>query len=477
MDNQWGDYRYPASDELIGPEAPRLGFRAEPAENSTPAWEAKELNDDDWQSVTCTFGPYWHVLDPVAVRLDSDELRQKVVSAISGTTRPIEVDGKSLNWQPYVYSWSLGADRADVHQAGTDGLGPVSPNFLVFDPNRRIPAAVRYLTTRVFSPGEQTLNFDFGGSAKSPERQAWINGEAVFDVKANTPLAPVRVTLRSGWNHVVLRLVQTGARPHATFAVFHDSPTTPEQPRFMPLSRWHDVQPVLVYDCRAEGEESIGWYRFKAPPGTKQARLNLVAQSVEAWVDGQSVDVADDTIEFPAASQAATEATTVALRVRHKLGRYEGAAFRAPVSFTCGRGQLSLGDWSQSGLEYYSGGVKYVRHVTLSEVRESDDVLLDLGDVRTSAEVTVNGQPIGVRLAPPFVFDVTEAVHPGDNKIEVEVLNTLANYMSAGHTKYVYKGQTVSGLLGPVTLRTLPRIQIECRPVGATDGRAVGGAE
>jgi hypothetical protein len=121
--------------------------------------------------------------------------------------------------------------------------------------------------------------------------------------------------------------------------------------------------------------------------------------------------------------------------------------------------------------------MKYARRVTLRDVSKSTEVLLDLGDVRTSAEVTVNGRLLGVRLAPPFVFDVTEAVQSGDNEIEIEVLNTLANYMSAGHSKYVYKGQTVSGLLGPVTLRTVPRVRIHCRPVDSSERPAVGGAE
>ena len=84
-----------------------------------------------------------------------------------------------------------------------------------------------------------------------------------------------------------------------------------------------------------------------------------------------------------------------------------------------------------------------------------------------SCGVKINGQSMGVRLAPPFVFDLSEGVKPGENEVEVEVFNTLANFMSAGPSKYVYKGQTVSGLLGPASLRVLPRVRIPCRPVGA----------
>jgi len=478
MNNKWGDYRYPASEETIGPEAPRMKYRYEPAgANVGPSWAAEDLNVDDWRQVNCTSGPYWQVLDPLAARLDSDELRQKIVSAGIDNAETVEVEGESLHWQPYAYSWRFGADRMDVHQSGTDGLGPVSPDFLVFDPERGGQPTVRYLATRVFSPREQTLYLDFGGLDRAPPRQAWVNGKPAFDIKDHSSKDLPSVALLNGWNDVVLRIELTGRRPLATYALFHAHPQTPEQPRFMPLSRWHDAAPDLIYDCRPQGEESIGWYRFPAPPGARQARLNLAARSVEAWVNGKAIDVIDNVIQFPGSPKGPSESGQVVLRVRHKPGFYEGAAFQAPVTFACERGQIPLGDWSEFGLQYYSGGVKYVRRFQWNGVQNANAVSIDLGDVRTSAELKVNGHSLGVRLAPPFVFDLSAAVRPGENEIEVEVLNTLANYMSAGPSKYVYKGQTVSGLLGPVTIRSTPRVRIECRVAPGTEQAGGGGSK
>jgi hypothetical protein len=472
MNNKWGDFRYPASDEWIGPEAPKLKYRAELAtDKARPEWEKRDLNDQGWQQVTCTFGPYWNSLEPLPAKLDSDQVRQRIIASAVDHAASVEAAGKSLQWRPYTYSWKFGADRADVHQPDKYGLGPVSPNFLVFDAARGLQSAVHYLTTRVFSPHEQTLNLDFGGQSKTPERQAWVNGELVVDVRDKPLSALPKVSLRSGWNQIVLRLVHVGAKPIATFAVLHSQPQTPDQPRFMPLSRWQDIAQGLIYDAHPEAKETIGWYRFVAPPGANQAKLNLVAKSVEAWVNGESVKVVDDKIQFPKATSGVWQVT---LRVHNNPGCYEGAAFQAPVAFKCGRGQMELGDWCKSGLTYYSGGVKYIRRVHLDESKEPHQVLLDLGDMRTSAEVKANGRSLGVRLAPPYTFDLTGAVHAGDNEIEVEVLNTLANYMSAGPTKYVYSGQTVSGLLGPVTLRLIPRVRIQCRPVQDTPPKADG---
>ena len=466
MDNKWGDYRYPASDETIGPEAPRIKYRAEPTViGERPGWEAKEFNDDDWQQVNYTFGPYWQALEPIEERRDSTAFRERIVAGAAHEADALVLEGNTLHWQPYGYSWKFGADRVDMHQAGNDGLGPVPAEFLVFDAERGGQPMVRYLATRVFSPREQLLYFDFGGIDKSPPRQAWLNGELVMDIKDEPLPGLSQVTLQSGWNQLVLRLVQSGGRPLATYAVFHTHPTTPAQPRFMPLSRWSESASDLVFDCRAAAQESVGWYRFPTPPGATQAKLNLVANSVEGWVDGRPVEVVDDMINLQASPQHPTEVKQVALRVRHKPGYYEGAAFQAPIAFACERGQIPLGDWSEHGLQHYSGGVKYRRCFELNDLQESDSVLLDLGDVRTSAEVKINGRSVGVRLAPPFVFDLSEGVKPGGNEIEVEVLNTLANFMSAGPSRYVFKGQTVSGLLGPASLRVQRRVRINCHPV------------
>lgn len=69
---------------------------------------------------------------------------------------------------------------------------------------------------------------------------------------------------------------------------------------------------------------------------------------------------------------------------------------------------------------------------------------LDLGAVRDVAEVEVNGVPAGRLLWRPYRVDVTEALHPGTNRIAVRVTNTNANERGIAQA---------SGLLGPVTLR------------------------
>ncbi len=57
----------------------------------------------------------------------------------------------------------------------------------------------------------------------------------------------------------------------------------------------------------------------------------------------------------------------------------------------------------------------------------ADEWLLDLGDVRESARVRINGEDAGTAWCVPFQLTVTQYLKPGKNTIEVEVTNLPAN--------------------------------------------------
>ena len=52
---------------------------------------------------------------------------------------------------------------------------------------------------------------------------------------------------------------------------------------------------------------------------------------------------------------------------------------------------------------------------------------IDLGDVRESARVYINGQFIGCAWAVPYVLDCKQSLKKGDNEIRIEVTNLPAN--------------------------------------------------
>ncbi len=53
--------------------------------------------------------------------------------------------------------------------------------------------------------------------------------------------------------------------------------------------------------------------------------------------------------------------------------------------------------------------------------------MLDLGDVRHSADVTVNGTPAGKAWAAPFTLRIGPLLHKGKNRLDIDVTNNQAN--------------------------------------------------
>ena len=194
--------------------------------------------------------------------------------------------------------------------------------------------------------------------------------------------------------------------------------------------------------------------------------MRLLARGTDtrAWVDGQSVEIRDGQIELASAVQ---EVAQVALRIGQLPGCYGAAAIPKPVEFECEAASMSLGDWSRYALDSYSGGAVYSSQLELTKEHLENLVELDLGDARVAAEVTINDEKVGVGLARPFTFDISDYCRVGTNRISVRVFNTLANHYSVGFpSSFVFEGQTVSGLLGPVEVRFSRRVQIEARILG-----------
>jgi hypothetical protein len=146
------------------------------------------------------------------------------------------------------------------------------------------------------------------------------------------------------------------------------------------------------------------------------------------------------------------------------------------LAFQPGRGapasisMKQLSDWSASddpGVKYFSGVGTYTKTFQTAPgwFSKGSRVWLDLGNVKNLAEVTVNGKDLGQTWHAPYRVDVTSALKPGSNEIQIKVVNAWVNRMigdeQLGATKITfadvkpYKANSPllpSGLLGPVTL-------------------------
>jgi hypothetical protein len=92
-----------------------------------------------------------------------------------------------------------------------------------------------------------------------------------------------------------------------------------------------------------------------------------------------------------------------------------------------------LEDWSkrsEEGIKYYSGAASYRTAFTVSAeaLKQSHTRwYLDLGKVAVMAEVRVNGKELGIVWKTPYRVDVTAVLKPGENVLDVKVVNLWVN--------------------------------------------------
>lgn len=101
-------------------------------------------------------------------------------------------------------------------------------------------------------------------------------------------------------------------------------------------------------------------------------------------------------------------------------------------------GFSELTSWTQrpeEGIKFYSGKATYRKTFDLGAVawtagdagHQSRRLYLDLGIVKDVAGVRLNGKDLGILWCHPWRVDITNAAKPGDNHLEIDVVNLWAN--------------------------------------------------
>ncbi|MEC0195822.1 glycosyl hydrolase [Paenibacillus taichungensis] len=106
------------------------------------------------------------------------------------------------------------------------------------------------------------------------------------------------------------------------------------------------------------------------------------------------------------------------------------------------------GVWNVEGYPFYSGAGVYSQQVNLSGIslNTANEIWLEAEDIRETACLYVNGEQVGIRLWPPYHWNVTFYMLPGNNVIDIHVANTLENLYG--------KSSLPSGMNGQVKLVT-----------------------
>jgi hypothetical protein len=148
--------------------------------------------------------------------------------------------------------------------------------------------------------------------------------------------------------------------------------------------------------------------------GSEAGKIRAIAwESGRYGLDGaEAVDVI---VAEPVAVEGPWE-------VRFQPDRGAPASIRMPEL-------ISLHRHEDDGVKYFSGEAQYNKVIEIPPawLDEARRVVLDLGRVEVIAAVRVNGRMFPALWKEPYRVDITDVVHAGDNRLEIEVVNLWTN--------------------------------------------------
>jgi len=332
--------------------------------------------------------------------------------------------------------------------------GPYGPNNYIVDYGRVLRAALMqgtvYLQTNVYHPrgGEAVMLL----GAPHPTA-VFVNREKVHS-RWVRPLyfdptdgfaTRIPLTLKSGWNSILIKFL-------------HNSPDDGKEPQFTCRIEQANGAAIegLVANSRIVDDpetkpQGYRWLSFAIPPVARALRVPPLRDAYLVFVGDKQVPAATE-IPLPRGAR------TVTLRVN---GR---EVLDHPFAFSTAPTMLSLGTWKVPGLEHFSGTMVYEKTVDVPASLLAERMLLDCGVLGVCAEAWVNGKPAGKRPWGPYVFDVTEQLHPGKNQLKVRVANTEGNARAVGTWLHHLENIDVDGWHGPARLVPFIEREITCSP-------------
>ena len=446
LDNQWGDFQLPASKEMLGAQVRQLYY----ADNKDYTGSRIKFGGL-WKKQTCAYGKQFLKLGALPV-LPSEQEIAKMISQKEGET--VKIESKDYPWTAYGFSWQHGVEGDYGHQ-GYHGLkGQMYDNFIRLGKLEEFKHSLRrapetagnfyVLSTSVIAPSDGTFDILTGDTKPL---MFFING-------TKTDVNSTSVSLKKGANPVLL----VYNKACETYLVFRKTNTP--RPSKQPVSMcWYQDDGVLPFDTEGS-QPSTGLFAFDSAPalqsftfsayGNVQVRADGVGQKpIAGKKQGDGLTVYKVNLSNPK-----KVSSQIVLKVEFQPGYRGMAAIPEYIRQTCGAGTIALGDWSElDGLKAYSGGALYRKTIALAPDDLKSKLEIDLGDLVSSAELSVNGKSAGIRLSPPWKYDITSFAKAGENKIEILIYNTLANNYTTIPTRY--RGSIKSGLIGPVSLKVL----------------------
>jgi len=105
---------------------------------------------------------------------------------------------------------------------------------------------------------------------------------------------------------------------------------------------------------------------------------------------------------------------------------------------------LALGDWVAQGFACYTSAISYVTNIQ-NPIVDDQRLILELPAWEgVLVKVRVNSQSVGAIAWPPYEIDITDALKPGENRLEIEVMSSRRNLLGPLHFTEKYPSWTGS---------------------------------
>lgn len=425
LDNKYGDYFLPASNEIIGAQARKFEY-----------YESNDNNicNNTNKKVTYSYGPYFLQKGPF--KNEEDYLKTIEYANQKNLDGFIEYD----------FSMRYGVEN-DPGLQGYHGLkSKVTDDFLTIGEKTITMTGTNYTDyddafgkvfyTNVLSEKDD-MAIILTGEIKPDS--LYINGHMIEDYSDS-------IQIKAGYNRIVAGYKKSG-RTHLVFA------KNSTQIQDFPLAMsWYKKSDMFSYDCYAGIDKEYGNFRFMSPPALNSIEIFANAE-MKVSIGGIDADLISKSAESCVYSTKKIDcySTEVIIQVKYRRGVYGGAVFDKPINMKCGKGKIELGDWSRiDGLRCYSGGATYQTSINISDEQKTKKVWLSFEKIISSATLFINSKFVESKVSPDWNFDISNFVNIGDNTVELKVFNTLSNHYDTIPTRY--RGDLASGIFGNAKL-------------------------
>lgn len=302
------------------------------------------------------------------------------------------------------------------------------------------PMYFRHDVTRLLGAGDHVIAVRLESADSS---------DLIFvDLVAETAAGPVVAVSGPGWTCTTAgQSAPSRVRPEQWNAI--ETMHAVQRPHPLRRASWlrglpRIEAPSIEFDTADTAAARPQRLRTRLPSGTARLRIPLRVPAMIMLDDTTSTPDHDGWITLAEPLSAPASLTMITEPVAFLPG---ASVLDGPIEVEHRPAPIALGDWRELGLGDFSGGVRYRRILEPS----GEPRTLELGDLRGSVDVLMDGEPVGSAFCAPFRFTLPPTVGPAE--LEIVVYNTLGPYLHASTpTTWVFPAQLSSGLYGPVTL-------------------------